>query len=426
MIVEPFPPPNYLPVPSAVSGIEVYAPAPENVTPQQEVVDFTCPQCGGTTAFSAASGGLTCAHCGYFQPPTTRAVGQVAEEREFTVETLQQAERGWGEARLDLECQNCGARTSLPQEILTHTCPFCGSNRVIQRQSAQEELRPRFLIPFKIEAGACQGIARQWLGSSWMTPSTLKDIANQALFKGVYLPFWTFDSRLSAAWRAEVGHTVTESYYERGEHKTRTKTVWRWESGQVQLTVDDLTVPGTGHASTALLNQVQPFDMDGLCPYEPAYMAGFGAQSFDIPLDKAWETGRQLMREQARKACEGQASSSQIRNFSMELDFAAETWRYLLLPVYLATYTYDRRTFQAMINGQTGAVAGQRPVDWTRVWLAIAALLAPGLLLGLFGLLTLLLGGVGVVIGAVGFVLLVIGLVISVILWKQAQGMDDI
>jgi hypothetical protein len=166
--------------------------------------------------------------------------------------------------------------------------------------------------------------------------------------------------------------------------------------------------------------------MDALCPYEPSYLAGFGAQSFDIPLDKAWETGRQQMREQSRKACEGRASSSQIRNFSMELDFAAETWRYILLPVYLATYTYDHRTFQAMINGQTGAVAGQRPVDWTRVWLAIAASLAPGLLLGLFGLLTLLLGGVGVVIGAVGFVLLVIGLVISAILWKQAQGMDDI
>jgi hypothetical protein len=259
-----------------------------------------------------------------------------------------------------------------------------------------------------------------------MTPSPLKNIANQALFKGVYLPFWTFDSRLTASWRAEVGHTVTESYYERGEHKTRTKTVWRWESGQVQLSIDDLTVSGTDHASSILLHQIQPFEMNGLCPYESTYLAGFGAQSFDVPLEKSWATGRQLMREQARKACEGQASSPQIRNFSMELDFADETWRYILLPVYLATYTYDQRTFQAMINGQTGSIAGQRPVDWTRVWLAMTALLAPGLLLGLFGLLTLLLGGVGVVFGAVGFVLLVVGLIISAVLWKQAQGMDDI
>ena len=165
--------------------------------------------------------------------------------------------------------------------------------------------------------------------------------------------------------------------------------------------------------------------MNELVSYEAKYLAGFHARAYDVPLEKAWEVGRQQMREMTRQACREQASTSQIRNFSMNLDFGDESWRYVLLPVYVAAYRYEDKIYQVMINGQTGVVAGQRPVDWTKVWLVIAALLAPGLLLGLLGVITLPIGGLGVVIGGAGFVLLIVGLVISVIIGVRANRMDE-
>jgi len=149
------------------------------------------------------------------------------------------------------------------------------------------------------------------------------------------------------------------------------------------------------------------------------------AQAYDVQLESAWEKARGQMREQTRQACMGQASTSRVRNFSMTLDFSDELWRYILLPVYIAAYRYQGEVYQVMINGQSGAVAGQRPADWTKVWLAVAALVAPGLLLCLVGILTALIGGVGVAIGGFGFVLLVIGVVISIIIVRQAMQMDD-
>ena len=110
----------------------------------------------------------------------------------------------------------------------------------------------------------------------------------------------------------------------------------------------------------------------------------------------------------------------------MSLDFADESWRYILTPVYISNYTYDAKTFQAMVNGQTGTIAGQRPVDWNKIWLVIAALLAPGALIGLLGLLTIPLAGIGVVIGGFGFVLLVIGVIVSIIIYTQASKLDDV
>lgn len=393
---------------------------------EQEVVDFKCPRCQATTAYSAANGGLTCTHCGYYEPPPTEIVGKGAEEFEFTVETLQQAAHGWGVERKELQCQSCGIYTSVPPDELTHTCPFCGSNRVIRRKSAQDMLRPRFLIPFKIEAEACQQQARDWLSSSWMTPGSLSRLARVAHFTGIYIPFWTFDAVTPADWEAEVGHTKTERYYANGEWHTRTVTVWSWESGEVNLRHDDVLVEGTSRLSEILLTRLKNYNIGDLVAYRPDYLAGFQAQAYDIPLAEAWEKGRHHIRETTRLACRNQASSSQIRNFSMNLNFEEESWRYTLLPVYIAAYTYNGQTYQVMVNGQTGQVAGQRPVAWWKVWLAVAGLLLPGLIVGLVGLVMILMGGIGIPIGILGLILLFVGVVFAVQLVQHAMEMDDI
>ncbi|MGB6422302.1 MAG: zinc ribbon domain-containing protein, partial [Anaerolineales bacterium] len=176
-MTESFPPPGYITSQSVVDGIEVYMPASLEKETQEEVVDFSCPQCGATTAYSVEDGGLTCSHCGYYEAPPKEVVGKGAQEFEFTVETLERSAHGWGGDRNEIECQNCGAVTSVPIESLTHTCAFCGSNKVMQRQAIQDILRPKFLIPFKLEIMNCRVIARDWLGNSWIVPSKLHNIA---------------------------------------------------------------------------------------------------------------------------------------------------------------------------------------------------------------------------------------------------------
>lgn len=421
-----FPPKGFHLVPSMIDGIEIFAPDLPEDDPLQEIIDFKCPQCGATTAYSASDGGLTCTHCGYYDAPEKSVVGQRAKEFEFTLESLERAAQGWGEQRTELSCQNCGAITSISISNLTHTCPFCGSNQVIHRPAAQDGLRPLFLIPFKIEPTTCNTIVKNWISNSWMTPSSLKNLAALGKFTGVYLPFWTFDAHTHALWKAEVGHQETERYHDNGEWKTRVVTRWRWESGQVKLWIDDLVVRGTERLSPRLLGEIQDFNLSELAPYEPKYLAGFSAKSYDIPLEKAWELGRQEMRERTREACMNQASTSLIRNFSMTLDFSDEQWRYVLFPVYLAAYRYQDQTYQVMINGQSGKISGQRPADWNKIWLVVAALLSPGLFIGFIGLLSIPLAGAGIGIGAIGFLLLVIGVMISVMIYQKAQALDDL
>jgi len=190
---EAFPPPDFVPTTSTIAGIQVFKPAPPPAD-SRAVVDFTCPQCGASTAFGVQAQGLTCPYCGYQEATPLERVGRRAEEFEFKVETLAAATHGWGVRRQELVCQNCGARSTLSPESLTHTCAFCASNKVIQREASQDNLRPRFLIPFKITQKTCVHTARKWLGAHWMLPKQLSAWTSLVEFIPLYLSYWTFDA----------------------------------------------------------------------------------------------------------------------------------------------------------------------------------------------------------------------------------------
>ncbi len=388
-----FPPEGFIKTKSAVPGIEVYLPRP----PEEDgrpVVDFRCPHCDGATAYSTDDGGLTCSFCGYHEAPQVEVVGKGAQEFEFTVETVERAVNGWGAARKELVCNSCAVHTTLSTDMLSHTCPFCGSNAVVQMRAPQDVLRPRFLIPFSATTEDCRKGTAVWLQNNWMLPKDLQKLARATEYTPIYIPFWTFDARTQASWRAEVyntdanrrRHSAPNWKWERHfllKLGNREEKVWDWESGAVSLLTDDMLVSGSSQLSLTLLGQLGGYRLGDLVPYDATFLAGLSAQAYDVDLETAWERARRLMRARTKEACQQQGSAQNMRNFSMNLEFSEESWRYILLPLYLATYRYGDKVFQVMVNGQTGVIAGQRPVDWRKVGWTLAGTFLPALLFAL-------------------------------------------
>lgn len=407
------PPPDYAPVDSAVPGISVFAPRPKRAPEPDAPKSFKCPQCGAVTRYDVAAGGVACEHCGYTTAAQAQQVGLRAQSMEFTLETLSKSEMGWGVARKELHCNSCGADMAIAENALTATCPFCASNRVNVRVAPDDQLRPRFLIPFKIKPQDTRSLAQKWLGQGWYHPDALGASAIVDRFTGIYLPFWTFSAHITSDWKAEVGYEKQEDYYDSDSKSWKTRTVidWKWESGRVHVQATDLLVCGSTRVSRVIINRLNRFDLTALVNYAPDFLAGWQAQTYDLTLPKAWDLGKAEMRERAKSACYSDTGSSHVRNFSMAADFGDESWRYVLLPVYVAAYQFEGKVYQVMVNGQTGEVAGQKPVAWWKIWLAIAAMLLPGICVGLISLPLLLAGGIGIVPLIAAIVFLILGFV---------------
>ena len=416
------PPAGYVQVDSTVAGILVYAPAPAGETAAQGPVSFHCPSCGAATRYDVAAGGVACEYCGFSAKAAAETVGEGAAQNEFTLEALNRAAKGWGEDRQELACDSCGAVLALAPKSLTATCPFCASNRVNVRRAAAEQLQPKFVIPFQKTTADIRASAAAWLGKGWFHPGELAKSAVIDRFTGIYLPFWTFSAAVHSHWKAEVGYEREERYYDSSEKEWKTRTVidWRWEDGDVTTRETDLLISGSSHISRVILERVYPFRLSDLATYAPDFLAGWQAHQYDIPLTTAWEAGKTAIREKARADCYTDIPTSHVRSFSMSADFDDETWRYVLLPVYLAAYRFEQKVFQVMVNGQTGLVAGQKPVAWWKVWLAVAALLTPGLAVCLIGLPLLLFGGAGAVFLIVGLAILLAGGAFALPIYRQA------
>ncbi len=416
------PPEGFHQIESNMAGITVFAPAADKHEKHQRK-EFKCPNCGATTRFDVSVGGVKCEHCGFEIKPDAQKVGTSTPGNAFTLDIFEPDEQGWGIQRRELRCSSCGAELSVTNENITHTCPFCASNEVNIGIELNPKLRPSLLVPFKITDQQLRQIAHEWLGKGWFNPKTLRELSSLKPFLGIYAPAWTFSSQINAQWNALVGYERVERYYNHGSKswQTRTHIDWRPESGNVQLSIENLVVLGSNQISKRLFECIQTFDLSALVNYSPDFLAGWQAQKFSIPLNTAWETGKSIMREKAQDACHEDIPTSHVRDFQMSADFSDESWRYILLPVYLSTYRYMDRTFQVIVNGQNGEISGQKPVEWWKVWAAVAALVLPGLGLGGIGFILLFLGGIGVIPLSLGIILFIIGAIISVAIVKGAM-----
>lgn len=351
-----------------------------------------CPECGGNLEWHPQAQNLRCPYCGTTAPwsPSAHADDPSAIAEQDLLQALRNpaSGRGWGQERYEVECQNCRAISVFDAQRTAQRCDFCGSPAIVAHTGGGEAITPQSILPFKISDGQIRDRIRQWYGSRWFAPNKLKTAALTDTLHGIYLPYWTFDAHASAQWQAQAGYYyyTTETYRDNnGNVQTRQVQHTRWEpaAGQLQHFFDDALVPGTAGVHRALLRQIEPFPTTtDLQPYSPEFVRGWTVERYQINLGQAAKINEEDMDHTLRSLCIRQIPGDTWRNLSMQRQYQGRSFKHVLVPVWLVSYTYGTKTFQIVANGYTGAIAGERPYSWVKISLAVlAALLFLGLLL---------------------------------------------
>lgn len=329
---------------------------------QQTVTDaqsFQCPSCGGETHFDPHRHDLICTFCGNVTHTEEVLLGEAGEQiADFVMPTT--FAHSWAQAQHRLVCQHCGAASLFPPKHRAEACPYCGAHQLIESPETERLLDPHGIVLMRLNQTQAETIFREWLNQGWFVPDDLKKLAQTHPLRPAYYPFWAFDGTLHHDW-----FTASQNI---ANPETILNTYLKM--------FDDVLTPGLRAMPMPLFERVNNFNLKQAMRFDPRYLAGWAALSYDIPMSQASLAVRANIVQDARRTLRIRHPEARFG----KIVWTGITFKLLLLPLWTAAYRYNNRTYYLFINGQTGKIAGQKPIDTVKITLLI-----------LVGLLALLL-----------------------------------
>jgi hypothetical protein len=345
---------------------------------------YPCAACGAQAEWNPGKQLLVCGFCGTSAPFTVDDATGATIENDLVkaLRELPDESRGWLAEKRTVQCQSCKAVSVFDPSRTGQNCDFCGSPKLIDYAEIKAPIRPQGIVPFKVDQGKVREQMRGWFKGRWLAPSNLGDKALVDRVHGVYVPYWTFDAHAVCPWTAEAGHYyyTTERYRDnQGRTQTRQVRHVRWEpaSGRVEHFFDDEPIPGTQGLRHDLLKKIEPFPTSQPEGYDIAYLSGFVVEHYQIVLFEAAERAQQSMVEQLRGMASRQVPGDTQRNLQIHPEFSGRTFKHILVPVWVLSFTYRTKIYQVLVNGYSGSIAGDYPLSWWKVFfLTIAVIIA--------------------------------------------------
>ncbi len=337
--------------------------------------DAECPSCSASIEFNPATGKLTCPYCGYETAIAApeKQEEKVAQEMDFAM-AEQRGNFNWGVEKKTVICKSCAAETIYDALQVADSCPYCGSNQVMEA-SAENTLAPNGVCAFEITDKQAGENFQSWIKGKWFTPRAAKESAKPDSFKGVYLPYWTFDTKTSSRYSARYGRhrTVTDK-----EGNTRTETDWYSTSGFYQEFIDDHLISATTRYDRNMMRKIEPFNLLNNKAYKPEYVAGFLSERYSIGLQDGWSQAKREISDhlnaQITSKIRWEHNADVVSNLHFSTTHDDITYKYLMLPIWLSSFRYKEKIYRFMVNGQTGRVGGHAPISPLRVTIAVISL----------------------------------------------------
>ena len=345
--------------------------------------------------FDPQTGGMKCPFCGQTQALAQPAGGITSHALdEFLNHAGAPALRPLSEQALQVTCSACGSAVTFEPPEVAGSCPFCGDALVAQPKVADPLIAPDAVLPARIAKPQAQAEVRAWLQTRWFAPGALKRMARQEAISGVYLPFWDYDADTTSQYSGQRGehYWETETYEEtdsNGNTSTQTRqvmrTAWYPAAGVVSRRFENVLAPASRSVGESKLNALEPWGLDALCAYDPAYLAGFKAQRYQVELAEGFEKATQAMRRTIEQDVRRDIGGDEQSVDSIQTGYANAMFRHLLLPVWIGAYRFQGKVYQVAVNARTGEVQGERPYSTGKIALLVFVLAAMIALLILVG-----------------------------------------
>lgn len=335
-----------------------------------KLIEYECPCCGGIVEFDSSVQKLKCPYCdtefdmdalqGYEEDKNT--------EPEDNLNWEKQAGKEWAAEERDgmqvYVCQSCGGEIICDMTTAATKCPYCENNVVIKGK-LEGDLKPDYVIPFKLDKKAAKDSLKRHFEGKKLLPKVFKDENHIDEIKGVYVPFWLFDTKANgtARYRATRIRTWSDSKY-RYKETSFFSVVRAGEMGFSKVPVD-----GSTKMADELMESLEPFDFSEAVDFKTAYLAGYLADRYDVSAEESISRANERIRRSTENALASTVMGyTSVIPESSSVRFKDSQVKYALYPVWILNTTWKNKQYIFAMNGQTGKFVGDLPIDWGAYW----------------------------------------------------------
>ena len=345
---------------------------------------YKCPCCGGALAFDSSIQKMKCPFCDTeFDIEALEGYDEaLREEKSDSMEWETAAGSEWENGEADglrtYICKSCGGEIVGDANTAATTCPFCG-NRVVMMGNFSGSLKPDLIIPFKLDKNAAKEGLMRHLSGKRLLPKVFKSQNHIDEIKGVYVPFWLFDTDVDARMRYSATKVRTWSDDDYNYKETSHFAISR----EGKISFEHVPVDGSSKMANDLMESIEPYNFSDAVDFKTAYLAGYLADKYDVGAEESMERANARVKESTERAFADTVKGyNTVSQESSSFQFSNGNAKYALYPVWLLNTTWNGNKYTFAMNGQTGKFVGDLPIDKSAAmkwFIALAAGIGAGL-----------------------------------------------
>lgn len=330
--------------------------------------EYKCPACSGPMSFDPVSGKMKCDYCDSIYS-IEEAKSFVAERNKEVLENAANPsteESYWdvGDGMKSYSCKSCGAELVCDETTAATSCPYCGSPTVMPQQF-QGMMKPKYVIPFKVLKNDAQNKLTSYCKGKKLLPNSFTNGNHISEVKGVYVPFWLY----SGAVEADI-HYKAEKVEEK---KTSTEKITITHHYEVHrrgvISFDKIPSDASSSMPDDLMDSIEPYDYKDLTGFEMEYLPGYIADKYDVEKEAVLDRSQKRVDGSATKIIRDTVEGyTNVYENGKNLRFFNEKQEYAMFPVWLLSTQWNNQNFLFAVNGQTGKMIGNLPIDNGKRW----------------------------------------------------------
>ena len=316
------------------------------------MIAFTCPHCGGSVRYDISSGAVKCEYC-------DGLITQDAYNEYLDKKGLYQT--------VELCCPQCGATVLSYDNTITTFCSYCGSSVTFDKR-IKEEQKPDGILPFRLRKETAQACYRQRVDGLLLAPDWMQE-EGKIHMTGLYVPYYLYNAKVSEPLHAEASQSQSYGDY--------TNVSVYEVSGTVEADYRGNRFDAAMAFPDAMSESIDNFDWQKVRTFEPAITAGFYADGSDVDAQEYDPVAARLISDDVNGRSVNYSGMSIPLAGTAKAEDVRLTRSKALLPVWLLTHRVKDRVCYAAVNGDSGDVAADIPLDrwkYLKVSLIVAAI----------------------------------------------------